>query len=138
LEFGKLILPEGDPMEVSATLVAVDAIGGSRLVLDSEGMLRAKAPSRKRAAIDLGLAYLVGKAADDLFEEGVKAAVSATATGGVTTAARYLGIGTGLLFFFGQRGRDVALPEYTEIEVALARMDAGDQAPGERPSPPPD
>jgi len=104
-------------------------------VLDSEGMLRAQAPSRKRAAIDLGWAYLVGKVADDLFEEGVKAGVSAAATGSVTTAARYVGIGAGLLFFFGQRGRDVALPEHTEIEVTFGRPAAREEIPMASPSP---
>jgi hypothetical protein len=120
LDFRRLSLPESDPMEVSASLVAIDAGSGPQLVLDSEGTVRAKAPSKKRAAIDLGLAYVVGKVTDDLLEEGVKLGVSAAATGTVTTVARYVGIAAGVLFFFAQRGRDVVLPEYSELEVTFA------------------
>lgn len=133
LSFGELTLPEGGAAEISASLLAVEGLPSSRLILDPEGTLRASAASRKRAAIDLGVAYALGKIADDVLEEGVKAGVSAASAGAVTTAARYVGIGVGLVYFFAQRGRDVSLPQYTELEIAIARPEAR----GENLAPPP-
>jgi hypothetical protein len=135
LGFGKLNLPEGQAAEVSASLVGVEALVNSRLTLDEEGTLRARAATKKRAAIDLGLAYVVGKVVDDVFEESVKAGVSAAAAGTVTSVARYVGIGTGLIFFFAQKGRDVVLPEYTELEIVMTRSEVRADTFGERPPP---
>jgi len=131
LSFGKLNLPEGDARDISASLLAVEALPSPRMTLDAEGTLRARAATRKRLAMDLGMAYLVGKVTDDLFEEGLKAGVSAAASGTVTTSVRYLGMGAGLACFLAQRGRDVTLPEYTELEIVIARPDPR----GEKPAP---
>jgi hypothetical protein len=133
LGFGQVNLPDGESAEVSASLVGVEALVKSRLTLDEEGTLRARAATKKRAAIDLGLAYVVGKVVDDVLEESVKAGVSAAAAGTVTAAARYVGIGAGLLFFFAQKGRDVTLPEYTELEIVITRPDVQAEVSAARP-----
>ena len=40
--------------------------------MDSEGTILGGSRSKKRAALDLGIAYVTGKVADDLLEEGIK------------------------------------------------------------------
>jgi len=124
MSFGKLELPGGESEDVSAWLAAVEAPKGSPLTADSEGTLRAGLRNKKREARDVVLGYLIGKVTDDLLEEGVKAGLRVAGSGTLKTAARYAGIGTGLAFFFAQRGRDVALPKYTELEIVVARSGA--------------
>ena len=89
--------------------------------MDSEGTLRAARRTKRRAAWDLGISYLVGKAADDILEEGIKFAGIATGSSTASVVARYVGIGTGLLYFFGRHGRDVGLPQNTELRISFTR-----------------
>ena len=58
---------------------------------------------------------------DDLFEEGIKAAVSHLSAGAVATYARYFGLGTGGFFFCAQRGRDVYVPAFAKVNVTFNR-----------------
>lgn len=118
--FDRMILPSGAPVEIPASLTAAE-LDPEGVWMDSEGEVHGGSRTKKRALLDLGLAYLLGKLADDLFEEGVKLGVSQAASGTVTAVARYLGIGTGLVVFLGQRGKDVALPLYTELELTFPR-----------------
>jgi hypothetical protein len=122
LSFSKLVLSTGK-VEVSTSISAAEADAGSGLhaSVDAEGGISGGATSKKRLILDLGLSYLTGKIADDLLEEGVKYALGASVSGGAATAARYVGLGTGLVFFAMQRGNDVRLPQYTELEVTFSR-----------------
>ena len=132
LAFGRVNLPEGGTVELAASVTALETLRDSRMTLDKEGTLRAGAATKKRAALDLGLAYVVGKAVDDVLEEGLKAGASAAATGTITSVARYVGIAAGTAFFLAHQGRDVALPEYTELEIVVTRPEAvGDTAAAE-------
>ena len=128
LAFGRVNLPDGGTIDLDASVAALEALRKSRVTLDKEGTIRASAATKKQAALDLGLAYVVGKVVDDLLEEGIKAGASAVATGTITTVARYVGIAAGTAFFFAHRGRDVVLPEYTELEIVVARPDAAGQS----------
>lgn len=132
LAFGKVNLPDGGALELTAAVNTLEALRDSRMTLDAEGTIRAGAATKKRAALDLGLAYVVGKVADDVLEEGVKAGASAVAAGSVATVARYVGIAAGAAFFFAHRGPDVALPEYAELEIVLTRREE-DVAPRQTP-----
>jgi hypothetical protein len=133
LAFGRVNLPDGGAIDLDASVTALEALRGSRITLDKEGTLRASAATKKRAALDLGLAYVVGKVVDDVLEESIKAGASAAATGTITTVARYVGLAAGTAFFFAHRGRDVALPEYTELEIVVTRPERAD-APADAPN----
>ena len=121
LAFGRVSLPDGGAIDLDASMTGLEALKNSQMTLDKEGTLRASAATKKRAALDLGLAYVVGKTVDDLLEESIKAGASAAATGTITTVARYVGLAAGAAFFFAHRGRDVVLPEYTEMEIVVTR-----------------
>jgi len=132
LAFGRVNLPDGGTIDLDASVTALEALRNSRVTLDKEGTLRASAATKKQAALELGLAYVVGKVVDDVLEESIKAGASAVATGTITTLARYVGVAAGTAFFFAHRGRDVALPEYTELEITVARPETtGQPAPAD-------
>ena len=120
MAFDRLILSTGTPVAIPNSISAMEA-ENKDVWMDSEGSVRGGSRTKKRALLDLGLGYLTGKLADDLFEEGVKLGVSKAASGTVTVVARYIGIGVGLAVFFGQRGKDVRLPLYTELELTFPR-----------------
>lgn len=124
LAFGRVNLPDGEAIDLDASVTALEALRGSRITLDKEGTLRASAATKKRAALDLGLAYVVGKVVDDVLEKSIKAGASAAATGAITTVARYVGLAAGTALFFAHRGRDVSLPEYTELEIVVTRPES--------------
>jgi hypothetical protein len=107
-------------VELSAVLGGLET-GGSGMHIDSEGKISGGPRGRKRAALDLAVAYVTGKVLDDLVEEGIKYVWTAASAGTVATAARYAGLGAGAFVFFAQRGRDVYLPQYSEITLTFTR-----------------
>lgn len=73
-------------------------------------------------ALELGEALLIGKVTDDLAETAIR---------GLTAgAARYIGIESSVAFLFLQRGRDIRLPEGTQIEVVLMWNHSPEARPG--------
>lgn len=121
LTFFRMSLPGGQACNVSASVAGIDADRGAALELGKEGAIQAQKPRNTTQLLRLGASYALGKVVDDLFEEGVKAALGAAVSGSAATAARYIGIGTGVLFFALQQGQDVHLARYTEIDVSFNR-----------------
>ncbi|MCZ2146192.1 MAG: hypothetical protein LC126_00265 [Bryobacterales bacterium] len=120
LNFRKAISQGGLSWDISADLSgAVASRGGMHI--DPEGAISGGSRSKKRAVIDLGVAYVAGKIVDDLVEEGIKAIWTTASSGTVAGAARWFGLGTGAFLFFLQQGRDVYLPQYSELTVTLNR-----------------
>ena len=118
LNFKALVLPGGERLEAPMTPAAGGFSGATKL--DAEGGFTGGALDKKRGLLNAGLAYLTGKIIDDLFEEGAKGALNATAAGSAT-AARYIGLGVGVFIFLMHRGREVAVPEQTELTLTLTR-----------------
>jgi hypothetical protein len=119
LSFQSLRLSPGRVVDSPATIAAGDFAGAANF--DEEGGLTGGALDRKRALLDIGVAYLTGKIVDDLFEEGVKAVLGVAVAGSAATAARYIGLTTGTLFFLMHRGRDVRVESHTELELIFSR-----------------
>jgi hypothetical protein len=120
LTFEKVVPRAGAPQEISMALSGAETDRGGPH-MDSEGTILGGSRSRKRAALDLGIAYVTGKVADDLLEEGIKYIWTAAASGSAATAARYVGLGVGAVYFFCQRGGDVRLAQYSEVALTLSR-----------------
>jgi hypothetical protein len=119
VNFERIVTPSGQPIPINSSLISVEADRKARLRLDSEGMLRGRAPGVAAFAVDLGMSYLSGKIVDDLIEEGIKAAVAGITTEKAASIGRYFGIGTGVCLFLMRRGRDVSLEQYSEFEVSI-------------------
>ncbi len=119
VSFRWLRLPSGERAEVAVTPSAGDFAGATKL--DSEGGLTGGALNRKRALLNVGLAYLTGKILDDLLEESAKAAMGEAVAGSAATAARYLGLASGAFVFLMHRGREVSLGPQTQLELTFTR-----------------
>ncbi len=109
------------PVEIAASLSALDPAEKRSLRVDPEGAISAGPQSKGKMLLQLGVSYVTGKVLDDLMEEGIKAGLGAAAAGTAATAARYTSLAVGATLFVLQRGRDAALPEYSEIEITLSR-----------------
>lgn len=121
LAFNRMSMPDGSLRPVATVLNSAGVQKGAGGSLDSEGGISGGRAGKLRMAIDIGVAYVSGKIVDDLLEEGLKMGWGAGISGSAATAARYVGLGTGALFLILQRGRDVSLPQYSELELTFTR-----------------
>lgn len=121
LSFNRLVMPGAPATAVSTVLAGAEVEKGAGASMDQEGAVSGGPASKARLAINIGVAYASGKIIDDLLEEGIKWGWGAAASGTGATVARYVGLGTGLVFLALQHGNDVRLPEYTELELTFTR-----------------
>ena len=119
VNFERVVPPTGLPIVISSSIVSVETDRRARPKLDSEGMLRGRAPGVAAFAVDVGVSYLSGKLVDDLLEEGIKAAAAGISTESAASIGRYFGVATGLCLFLVRRGNDVSLEQYSEFEVSF-------------------
>ena len=117
-----MVTPEGfSGTPLSASVVYAETDERDLLKVDAEGTLRGGPQGKKAQLARLGVSFLTGKIADDLFETGLKLTVASVSSGAAATAARYVGMGTALLMFLGSRGKDVTLPQFSELDLTLTR-----------------
>ena len=119
VNFERIVLPTGLPIAISSSIVSLETDRRAAPKLDSEGMLRGRAPGVAAFAVDVGVSYLSGKLVDDLLEEGIKAAAARISTESAASIGRYFGVATGLCLFLMRRGNDVSLEQYSEFEVSF-------------------
>jgi hypothetical protein len=124
LRFNQLQTVDGRAVAAPAIVTAAEAENGAGAKVDSEGGISGGPASKKRLALDLAISYVGGKIVDDLLEEGLKMAYGPAVSGTAATVARYVGIGIGVTFLVMQRGHDVRLPQYTELELTFTRTRA--------------
>jgi hypothetical protein len=108
--------------EIAGSLAGVESEPGAKYALDEEGGLRGLKPGFANAAVDLAIAYSIGKVTDDLAETPIRAIGAAMSDAAVANAARYFGLGASAFFLATRHGRDVYLPRYTEIEIDFGRL----------------
>lgn len=120
LGFQSITPPCGSATELSASLSRLDASEPTAFRVDPEGAVSGGPQGKLKLLLHIGASYAIGKLVDDVMEEGLKAALGAAA-GTAATAARYPSLGLGVFLFAMQRGREVSLPQYQEIEITLSR-----------------
>ena len=79
LNFHSIQFPGGRAVIVPMNITGARLSGGARV--DAEGAITGSALTRKRALINLAIAYATGKILDDVIEEGAKAALGAAVAG---------------------------------------------------------
>lgn len=121
LSFTKLVLPRGGVAGISTSVSGLRPSRQLQARLGPEGALLSRNPGMKSAMLEAGSSYVVGKLTDDIFEEGIKAAISNISSGAVAAYARYVGFATGIAWLCGHRGRDVQLPAFSEITITFNR-----------------
>ena len=121
LRIERITSPDGTSISSTGNLAGVEAEKGAKYVLDEEGGLRGLKLGVTNALVDLSIAYAVGKVTDDIAETPIRAVGAAMSDAAVANAARYFGLGASAVFLVTRHGRDVRLPQYSEIEVDFGR-----------------
>jgi hypothetical protein len=119
ISFQSLDVAANRAVSVPLAISAGELAGGARV--DGEGGVTGSALTKKRALINLGIAYATGKILDDVIEESAKAALTAAVAGSAETAARYVGLAAGTAVFLLHRGREVQLEPHTELTLSFSR-----------------
>ncbi|HKV60333.1 MAG TPA: hypothetical protein VJO16_00340 [Candidatus Acidoferrum sp.] len=122
LRVDRVVPAEGEPVRVGGSLSAAEAESQTRFALDEEGTLRGRKPGVVNALVDVGYAYFVGKVSDDIAETPIRAIGGVMSDAAVANAARYVGLGSSLVFLVTRHGRDVYLPKYSLIEINFGRV----------------
>jgi hypothetical protein len=117
--FDRLTLPSGSAFPVVASVVAAQLDAASRTQIDSEGELHGGRPGRTWMLINLGAAMGLTKAFDDGTQLVIEAIVSTATDVSTAGVARIAGFCVSGVFMITRRGRDVILPRYTELRIAL-------------------
>ena len=121
LRVDRIVPHDGEPLRVGGSLSSAEADAQARFALDEEGTLHGRKPGLVNGLVDLGYAYFLGKASDDIAETPIRAIGASMSDAAVANAARYVGLGTSVAFLLTRRGRDVYLPKYALIEIDLGR-----------------
>jgi hypothetical protein len=122
LRVDRIVPAEGEALRVGGSLSAAEADAQSRFALDEEGTLHGRKPGMLNGLVDIGYAYFVGKVSDDIAETPIRAIGAAMSDAAVANAARYVGLGSSLVFLITRHGRDVYMPKYSLIEIDFGRV----------------
>jgi len=121
LQVDRIVPAGGEAFRVGGSLSAAEADAQARFALDEEGTLHGRKPGTVNGLVDIGYAYALGKISDDISETPLRALSAAMSDAAVANAARYIGLGTSLVFLATRRGRDVYLAKYALMEIHFGR-----------------
>ena len=121
LSFNNLVLPEGDRVAVVGSLAGAELDQRSHTHMDAEGRLQGERPGKAWMAINLGVAVGVTKVADDSIQVIIEAIVSTATDVSTAGTGRIVAGCASAVYLATRKGRDVVLPRFTEMEVALDR-----------------
>jgi hypothetical protein len=121
LTFTGLKLPGGNRIPIEASLAGAELDRRSHTKIDPEGQLHGEHPGKAWMAINIGVTAGIAKEADDTLQLIIEAFVSTAtdaSTAGVGRIAATIASG---IFLVTRHGRDVVIPRFTEMDIALDR-----------------
>ncbi len=121
LTFTGLTLPGGNVMPIAASLAGAELDRRSHTRIDSEGQLRGERPGVAWMAINIGVTAGLAKEVDDTTQLIIEAIVSSATDASTAGVARIVSSCVSGVFMVSRRGRDVVLPRFTEMDIALDR-----------------
>ncbi len=121
LAFTGLTLPGGNFVPITASLVGAELDQRSHTRLDAEGRLRGEHPGKAWMAINIGVTAGLAKEVDDTTQLIIEAIVSAATDASTAGTARIVSSCISGIYMVSRRGRDVMLPRFTEMDIALDR-----------------
>ncbi|MGD0570984.1 MAG: hypothetical protein ABSA78_21495 [Candidatus Sulfotelmatobacter sp.] len=121
LTFTGLMLPGGNLMPISASLTGAELDRRSHTRIDPEGQLHGERPGKAWMAINIGVAAGVAKEADDSFQLIFEAIVSTATDASTAGTARIIATCATGIYLITRHGRDVVVPRFTEMNIALDR-----------------
>jgi hypothetical protein len=121
LTFTGVTLPGGNLIPMAASLTGAELDRRSHTKIDAEGQLRGERPGKAWMAINIGVAAGLAKEADDTTQLIIEAIVSTATDASTAGVARIVSTCVSGVFMVSRRGRDVVLPRFTEMNIALDR-----------------
>jgi hypothetical protein len=121
IAFESVQLPEGPHIPVSASLVSVEVDAGSPIKMDREGRLHGSRPGALWMLINGGVAGGIAKEVDDGTQLILEAIISTATDASTAGTARIAGSVASTVFMLTRKGRDVVLPNHTEMAITFNR-----------------
>jgi hypothetical protein len=121
LTFIGLTLPGGNMLPIAASLAGAELDRGSHTRIDAEGRLRGERPGKAWMAINIAFSSGLAKEVDDGTQLIVEALISTATDASTAGAARIVSSCISGIYMVSRHGRDVVLPRFTEMDIALDR-----------------
>lgn len=121
LTFTEVTLPEGSQFSLKASLAGAELARASHTRMDPEGQLHGERPGNAWMAINLGVTAGLTKEVDDSVQLVIEAIVSSATDASTAGTARIVSSCISGLYLVTRHGRDVILPRFTEMDIALDR-----------------
>jgi hypothetical protein len=121
LTFTGLTLPGGNFVPISASLTGAELDRSSHTRIDAEGQLRGERPGKAWMAINIGVTAGLAKEVDDTTQLIVEALISTATDASTAGTARIVSSCISGIYMVSRHGRDVVLPKFTEMNIALDR-----------------
>lgn len=121
LTFNGLALPGGNLIPISASLTGAELDRRSHTKIDAEGQLHGERPGKAWMAINIGVTAGLAKEVDDTTQLIIEAIVSTATDASTAGTARIVSSCISGLYMISRHGRDVVLPRFTEMNIALDR-----------------
>jgi len=121
LTFTGLTLPGGNQIPIAASLAGAELDTRSHTKIDAEGQLRGEHPGKAWMAINIGVSVGLGKVSDDTIQLIIEAVVSTATDVSTAGTGRIVAGCVSGIFMVTRHGRDVVLPRFTEMNIALDR-----------------
>jgi hypothetical protein len=121
LTFTSLLLPDGDRVPVTASLAGVEVDRRSHTKIDAEGQLHGDRPGVAWMLINGGVTAGIAKEVDDGTQLIMEALLSGATDASTAGTARIAGTIVSSIFLLTRHGRDVVLPNLTEMNIMLDR-----------------
>ncbi len=122
LTFTGLTLPGGNHMPIAASLAGAELDRRSHTKIDAEGQLRGERPGKAWMAINIGVTAGLAKEADDTLQLIIEAFVSTATDASTAGVGRIAATCVSGIYMVSRKGRDVVLPRFTEMDIALDRQ----------------
>lgn len=121
LIFTRMILPDGAWFPISASPTSVELKRGSHTRIDAEGRLQGDRPGLTQMLIDGGVTAGIAKETDDATQLIIEAVLSGATDASTAGTARIAGMVVSGIFMVTRNGRDVILPNFTDMNITLTR-----------------
>ncbi len=121
LTFTGLTLPGGNLIPITASLAGAELDRRSHTKIDSEGQLRGERPGKAWMAINIGVTAGLAKEVDDTTQLIIEAIVSTATDASTAGVSRIVSSCISGIYMVSRHGRDVVLPRFTEMDIALDR-----------------
>lgn len=121
LAFTGVTVPGGNLIPIAATLAGAELDRGSHTKIDAEGQLHGERPGKAWMAINIGVTAGLAKEVDDGTQLIVEALISTATDASTAGTARIVSSCISGIYMVTRHGRDVVLPRFTEMDIALDR-----------------